>query len=77
MDKLIVEGQAKIPATAKFIVLIMFVDRHSFSLPLAVQSQMLRCCTLPKGPLRPPDQQGYYHRPLGTFSWGCIFTVGG
>ena len=54
MNKLIVEGQAEIPPTAKLIVRNMLFDGHSFSLPLVVQRQVPRFCTLPKGPHKPP-----------------------
>ena len=50
MEKFLVNGDKPIPSTAKFIVWIMLFDRHSFSLPLAVQRQVPRYCTLPKGP---------------------------
>ena len=54
MNKLIVEGQAEIPPTAKLIVRNTLFDRHSFSLPLAVQRQVPRFYTHPKGPRSPP-----------------------
>ena len=62
MKKLIGEGQAEILPTAKLIVPNTFCGRYPFSLPLAVQSQVSRWCTPPKGPLRPPEQPGCYRR---------------
>ena len=41
------------------IILLMSAQ---FSLPLAVQGQVPRYCTLPKGPLSPPKQPGCYDR---------------
>ena len=73
-------GDAKpIPSTARLMVWIMFVDRHSFSLPLVVQRQVPRFCTLPEGSPDQPDMvlPQARHRLLAAFSWGYDSTVGG
>ena len=70
MEKFIVKGDPPIPSTEKSVVQIMFVDIHCFSLLLAVQGQVPRYCTPPKGPRSPPEQPGCAlpqarHRLLG------------
>ena len=62
MEKLLIKGDTPIPSTAKLMVWITLFDKNSFSLPLAVQGQVPRYCTLPKGPISPPEQPGCYHR---------------
>ena len=55
MKRLMFKEQAKISSTAKVVVGILIFDRQPLLLPLAVQSQVPRCCMLPKGPLGSSD----------------------